>query len=160
VGGFGAKAYGKIGLETDVITGDPHRLILMLFDGALLCIQRGKAHFAAKRIAQKCEAISTALEIVDQGLRASVNPAPDPEFAGRLLGLYRYIIMRLLQANARNDMAALDEAAKILGDLRNAWIQIAPSGAAGKTAAPPVAGAVVESAVATPARRALNAYQA
>jgi flagellar protein FliS len=157
--GFGAKAYSKLGLETDVITGEPHRLILMLFDGALLSIQRGKSHFAARRIAEKCEAIGTAIEIVDMGLRASVNPAPDPEFSGRLLGLYRYITMRLLQANIRNDMNALDEAARILGDLRNAWAKIAPSGAGGTPTPAPAPAARVDAAGA-PARRVLNAYQA
>jgi flagellar protein FliS len=157
--GFGAKAYSKLGLETDVITGEPHRLILMLFDGALLCIQRGKTHLEAKRIAQKCEALSTAIEIVDMGLRASVDPGPDPEFAGRLLGLYRYITMRLLQANIRNDAKALDEAARILGDLRNAWIQIAPAPAAGKPSPAAAPGGIVETGI-SPARRALSAYQA
>jgi len=159
LGGFGAKAYSKLGLETDVITGEPHRLILMLFDGALLCIQRGKSHLAQKQIAEKCQAISTAIEIVDLGLRASVDPAPDPEFAERLLSLYRYVIMRLLQANVRNDAKALDEAAKILGDLRGAWMQIAPSNGAGKPSA--VAAAVpAKETVASPARRVLSAYQA
>jgi flagellar protein FliS len=157
--GFGAKAYSKLGLETDVITGEPHRLILMLFDGALLCIQRGKSHLAARRIAEKCQAISTAIEIVDMGLRASVDPTPDPQFAARLLGLYKYITMRLLQANVRNDVKALDEAAKILGDLRSAWMQIAPAAAAGKPAPAPAGGPAIEAA-AGPARRVLSAYQA
>jgi flagellar protein FliS len=159
LGGFGAKAYSKLGLETDVITGEPHRLILMLFDGALLCIQQGKSHLAAKRIAQKCQAISTAIEIVDMGLRASVDPVPDPEFASRLLGLYRYITMRLLQANLRSDIKALDEAAKILGDLRGAWMQIAPVGSGGSPLSPSAANPAVDSA-ASPARRVRNAYQA
>jgi flagellar protein FliS len=157
--GFGAKAYSKLGLETDVITGEPHRLILMLFDGALLCIQRGKSYLADKRIAEKCQAISTAIEIVDMGLRASVDPTPDPEFAGRLLSLYRYVTMRLLQANLRNDVKALDEAGKILGDLRNAWIQIGPSAGAGRPVALPAGKPEVET-VASPARRVLSAYQA
>lgn len=155
--GFGAKAYSKLGLETDVITGEPHRLIMMLFDGALLCVQRGKSHMAARRIAEKCQAISTAIEIVDMGLRASVDARHDPEFAGRLLGLYKYITMRLLQANVRNDAAALEEAGKILGDLRAAWAKIGPPVTAASAAAP-VRGAP-ESGSAS-ARRVASAYQA
>ena len=157
--GFGAKAYSKLGLETDVITGEPHRLIMMLFDGALLCIQRGKTHLAARRIADKCRAIGTAIEIVDMGLRASVDTRPDPEFAGRLLGLYRYVTMRLLQANLRNDVAALDEAGKILGDLRNAWMQIAPNAAAAQPAPAPAAAPVVDARNSS-TRRLQSAYQA
>ena len=157
--GFGAKAYSKLGLETDVITGEPHRLIMMLFDGALLCVQRGKSHLAAKRIPEKCQAIGTAIEIVDMGLRASVDSRHDPEFAGRLLSLYRYITMRLLQANIRNDAAALDEAGKILADLRTAWAKIGPAVNAAAAPQPAIRSSAPEP-LATPARRAANAYQA
>jgi len=157
--GFGVRAYKKVGLETGVITSDPHKLVLMLFDGALLSIQRAKAFMAQKQIAEKGNAIGHAIEIVDSGLRVSVDPSADPEFAERLVGLYRYITMRLLQANLRNDLDALDEAAKILGDLRSAWLKIAPT----KETARPQETSVPASgtSVASPgpaARRALAAY--
>ncbi len=147
MGGFGAKAYGKLALETDIINAEPHRLVLMLFDGALLQIQRARNFMQTRQIAPKGAAIGHAIEIVDSGLRVSVDPSHDPIFAGRLVSLYQYIVMRLLQANLRNDVAALDEAAKLLGDLRGAWIQIAP-----KPAAPAPA--------ATTARPAAAAFQA
>ena len=156
--GFGAKAYSKLGLETDVISGEPHRLILMLFDGALLSIQKGRSHLAARRIAEKCQAITTAIEIVDMGLLASIDPRHDPEFAARLTSLYRYVAMRLLQGNVRNDVQALDEAARILGDLRAAWLQIAPGGPKAADAAPVAPRRAVETTV-SPARRAISAYQ-
>ncbi|MDA0236134.1 MAG: flagellar protein FliS, partial [Proteobacteria bacterium] len=40
-GGFGnrAAAYAKVSVETGVNTADPHKLILMLFDGALLQVR-------------------------------------------------------------------------------------------------------------------------
>ena len=157
--GFGAKAYSKLGLETDVISGEPHRLIMMLFDGALLCIKKSRSHLAEKRIAQKCQALTTAIEIIDMGLLASVDPRHDPEFANRLISLYRYVTMRLLQANVRNDIKALDEAEKILGDLRGAWMQIGPAKAApGAPAA--AAGNSPAQTLTSPARRAVSAYQA
>ena len=157
--GFGAKAYRKLGLETDVISGEPHQLILMLFDGALLCIQKSRSHLAAKRIAEKCQALTTAIEIIDMGLLASVDPRHDPEFANRLISLYRYITMRLLQANVRNDVKALDEAEKILRDLRGAWLQIGPAKAAPGAAAVR-SGSPGAQPAASPAQRALSAYQA
>jgi flagellar secretion chaperone FliS len=122
--GFGAKAYSKVGLETSVIAGDPHRMVMMLFDGALLSIRRGRAYLAEKRTVDKCNALGLAIEIVDCGLRASVSHEHDPEFAARLTSLYQYVIMRLLQANMRNDVRALDEADKILQDLRSAFANI------------------------------------
>ncbi len=156
--GFGAKAYSKLGLETDVISGEPHRLILMLFDGALLCIRKGRSHLAAKRIAEKCQAFSTAIEIIDLGLLASVDPRHDPEFANRLISLYRYVTMRLLQANVRNDVKALDEAEKILRDLRGAWLQIGPAKAATGVPAAQTGNPGAQPA-ASQTQRALGAYR-
>ncbi len=126
---FGAKAYSKLGLETDVVNADPHRLVLILFDGALLAIQRAKGYLADRRIPEKCQALSQAIRIVDSGLSASVDASHAPEFAARLIGLYKFIIMRLLQANMRNDVKAMDEAANLLSGLRSAWAKIGPSGA-------------------------------
>ena len=135
--GIGAKAYSKLGLETDVLHADPHRLVLILFDGALLAIQRAKGHLADRRVPEKCQAISQAIRIVDSGLCSSVNASVAPEFGKRLIGLYKYVIMRLLQGNMRNDIKALNEAAHLLSGLRAAWTKIGPSSpiAAGSTTA-------------------------
>jgi flagellar protein FliS len=161
VSGFGAKAYVKLGVQTDVLNADPHRLILILFDGALYAIQRAKGFLAEGRIPEKCHALSQACEIVDNGLRVSVDPSHDRQFAGRLISLYKYVTMRLLQANLRNDQKALDEATKILGGLRGAWAQIAPVSAGAPTgaAAAEVTVAAAVDPMASRARRLLSAYQ-
>lgn len=158
--GAGASAYTKVGLETDVVTADPHRLVLILFDGALQCILRAKSFLASNNIPQKCRYVGKAIQIVDQGLKAAVDPSADPEFAGRLVSLYNYIEMRLLQANLRNDAGALDEAARHLTELRSAWVKIGP--AAGAMARPVAAepAAAVYAETAAPARGMLRAYQA
>ena len=154
--GFGAKAYSKVGLHTDVITGDPHKMVAMLFDGAIVCIERAKTHLAKGRVAERCEAVTLAIEIVES-LRASVDPSVDPVFAGRLKGLYQFVTMRLLQANVRRNAAALDEAGRILGELRGAWMRIAPAGQA--VAAPALPSGAPARATPAHAARALGAYQ-
>lgn len=151
-----ARSYVQVGLRTDVLNADPHRLILLLFDGALLSIRRAKGYLAERRIAEKCQALSNACEIVDNGLRVSVNREVDPEFSERLIALYKYVTMRLLQANLRNDVGAMDEAAGILDGLRNAWVRIAP-GHAGEAAA--AESSTRAEAPAGPARRLASAYQ-
>jgi flagellar protein FliS len=163
VSGFAsARTYAKVGVQTDVLNSDPHRLILILFDGALHCIRRAKGFLAEKRIAEKCDALSQACQIVDSGLRVSVDPAHDPQFAGQLVGLYNFVTMRLLQANLRNDVQAMDDAIRILEQLRTAWVQIAPGapGAAPAAATAPAASAPQAAQAAPAARRALSAYQA
>ena len=158
--GFGAKAYTKLGLETDVVNADPHRLVLILFDGALLAIQRAKGHLADRRIPEKCQALSQAIRIVDSGLCSSVDTSHAPEFATRLIRLYKYIIMRLLHANMRNDLKAMDEAANLLSGLRGAWARIGP--AAGLAQASPNLDAqqIVRSVSQPIGARVANAYRA
>jgi len=125
--GFGAKAYSKLGMQTDVLNADPHRLVLILFDGAIGAIHRAKGFLAQRLIAEKCEALLQAMRIVDAGLSASVNSSFAPEFAGRLTALYKYVLMRLARGNSHNDLQALEEAASVLADLRDAWVKIGPS---------------------------------
>ena len=162
--GTGARVYSNVGLETDVLNADPHRLILILFDGALTCMQRGRAAMAAGEGAQKIRHLSKAIQIVDEGLKVAVDPTVDPAFAGRLISLYHFVEMRLLQANLRNDVRALDEAAKIIGQLRDAWAQIGPISAAAASSARAALNARTRPTGAAPAtvasgRRSLQAYQ-
>jgi flagellar protein FliS len=133
--GFGAKAYHQVGIASTVGAADPHKLTLMLFDGALQSISQAEAHLAARRIGDKCRAIAKACRILNEGLRASVRSDADPMLASRLVMLYDYAMMRLTQANIRNDAAPMREAHKILSDLRDAWAAIAPKAGAGVSAA-------------------------
>jgi flagellar protein FliS len=133
--GFGAKAYHQVGIESTVGSADPHRLILMLFEAALQSISQAEAHLAARRIADKGRAIGKACRILNEGLRASVRADANPMFASRLVMLYDYAMLRLTQANLRNDAAPMREAHRILSDLRDAWVAIAPKAGAGVAAA-------------------------
>ena len=122
----GVKAYGNVALETGVASADPHQLILMLYDGVLEAIKQAAVHMAAGRVAEKGKALTQALRIVDEGLKGGVDRKAGGQLAFRLLDLYDYMTMRLLQANLRNDRNALDEVARLLADLRAAWAQIRP----------------------------------
>ncbi len=129
--GIGAQAYKRVGVDSSVAAADPHRLVLMLFDGALEAIRQAEAHIAAGRIAEKGQALGKAVRIVEEGLKASLDRDAGGALAQRLAALYEYATMRLLQANLRNDHAALTEVACLLGGLRDAWASI---GAARTTA--------------------------
>ena len=115
-----AKAYANVGIETSIEGASPHKLILMLFDGALLSISLAMAHLREKRIAEKGMAISKAIDIIVNGLKLSLDTQAGGELAERLDALYEYISTRLLFANLKNDVAALEEASRLLRELRDA----------------------------------------
>lgn len=122
--------YAQVGVETGVAAADPHKLILMLFDGTHAAISAAKHAMARGDIAAKGAAISKAIAIIDGGLKASLDVKAGGELAQRLASLYDYMLDRLLAANLRNDTALLDEVNRLLGELRGAWAQIGQQRAA------------------------------
>ncbi len=126
----GAGAYARIGVETGIEAASPHQLITMLFDGAAAAIALARRHMAAGRVAAKGQAISKAIDIVDSGLKAALDPVAGgragEQLAGNLSQLYDYVVRRLMHANLHDDPQALDEAARLLENVASAWREIAP----------------------------------
>ncbi|WP_217127053.1 flagellar export chaperone FliS [Hydrogenophilus thiooxidans] len=120
----GVSAYQQVDLETAVQTADPHRLILMLFDGALMAIAQAEVAIEQRNIPQRAAAINKAIAIVIEGLKAALDPEAGGELADRLAALYDYIAERLTHANALNNAAPLKEAANLLRTIRDAWAEM------------------------------------
>ncbi len=120
----GANAYAKVGLETGVVAASPHKLIVMLFEGAITAINNAKVHMKAGQFEDKGKAITKAVLIVDEGMRASLDKKKGGEIAANLDALYTYIIQCLMRANLRNDEALLEESLMLLTDLKSAWDSI------------------------------------
>ncbi len=130
------KAYAKIGVESSISAADPHKLISMLYQGALLAIANAKNGILRKDVSAKGSATSKAIAIIDEGLNASLDKNVGGELAQNLSSLYEYMCSRLIAANLNNDLAALDEVAHLLTDLKGAWDSINPNVANNVPAAP------------------------
>ncbi|RKP44372.1 flagellar export chaperone FliS [Trinickia fusca] len=123
-GHAGASAYARVGVETGVMGANPHRLILMLYQGARQAIARARMHMEQGNIGPRGEAIGKAIDIVTSGLQASLNLEVGGEIAQRLDALYTYMSRRLLQANIEQSDAMLLEVDGLLATLEEAWIGI------------------------------------
>lgn len=130
------KAYANAGLESSVSVADPHKLIVLLYQGAILAVIAAKNHLLRKEISAKGSSISKAIMIIEDGLKASLDQDSGGELAKNLASLYDYMSQRLLEANAKNDPAMMDEVARLLTDLKGAWESIRPTSA---TTSAPVA---------------------
>lgn len=130
---YGARAYARVGIESGVMSASPHKLIVMLFDGAAGFIRAARLHMQAGQVAAKGEAISKAIDVVG-GLSSALDHERGGELAGRLESLYDYISDLLLKANLENSVVRLDEAERLLADIASAWREI------GEAAAEPVDG--------------------
>lgn len=121
-----ARAYANVGLETGVASAEPHRLITMLFDGALLAVARARSAMTAGDIATRGAAITKAIQIIDEGLKASLVDNGGG-LAANLRALYEYMSCRLLVASLKNELAALDEVTRLLTEIKDAWHAIDPN---------------------------------
>jgi flagellar protein FliS len=138
------NAYSRVGVESIVESASPHRLVLLLFDGARTAVSAACAHLQRRDIAAKGKSISQAIAIIDGGLKASLDLKVGGDLAQNLSGLYSYMTQRLLHANVSNDLAALEEVSRLLEQLGSAWETLAAKPAAGAAQAdtlPPARGA-------------------
>ncbi|ASL44200.1 Flagellar protein FliS [Burkholderia sp. AD24] len=125
-GHSGANAYARVGVETGVMGASPHRLIVMLYQGARQAIAQARMHLQQGNVPARGEAIGKAIQIVESGLQQSLNVEAGGEIAERLEALYGYMSRRLLEANVKQSEAMLVEVDGLLATLEEAWIGIAP----------------------------------
>ena len=55
----------------------------------------------------------------------SLDFSAGDELARRLAALYDYMGVRLVHANLKNDLGALQEVSRLLGEIKSAWGEIA-----------------------------------
>lgn len=134
-----AQAYADIGLETGVIAASPHKLVLMLFEGALHAIRTGVIRMREGNIAAKSAAIAKAVTIISDGLKPALDLDKGGEIAAHLDALYDYMNKHLMLANLTNQTAPLEEVWGLLRELHEAWQQIGGAAAAPRASTQPIA---------------------
>ena len=118
-----ANQYRQTSVASAVLDADPHRLIGLMLSGArerarlaVACLERGD-------LLRKGQAIADASAIIG-GLNGSLNHEAGGEIADGLAALYDYAQRRLLEANAGNQTAPLQEVDALLADIETAWNSI------------------------------------
>ena len=59
--------------------------------------------------------------IIENGLRVSLDEESKDELTQNLIALYSYMVRRLLQANLRNDVSAVEEVEALMRNIADAW---------------------------------------
>jgi flagellar secretion chaperone FliS len=122
--------YHQVGVQTTVSGASSHQLIALLFDGFFAAVARTRGAMRSGDVQAKGMAISQAVRIVDEGLKAGLNLTAGGKLAVDLADLYAYVCLRLTQANLRNDEKCLDECVGLMTPLRDAWTAIGSSAVA------------------------------
>jgi flagellar protein FliS len=123
-------AYSSASAHGGVAAADPHKLIVMLMDGALERISTARGCIERKDTVEKARLLNRAVSIIGE-LRNSLDLKSGGQIAANLGELYDYMSRTLLKANADNSVKQLDEVNKLLREIRDAWISI-PAQARGR----------------------------
>lgn len=119
----GINAYKKGSLKQDIATADPHRLTLMLMQGALDRMAYAKGCMERKDLAGKAEHLPRVNAILIN-LRDTLDLNVGGEFAENLFALYEFMVQRLLDANVQNNLQIMDEVINLLLPIKTAWANI------------------------------------
>ena len=102
-----------------VETATPLMLIIMLYDEAIKMCTLAMGDMGANKESVHNKLIK-AQKIVTE-LTVSLNMESGGEVAETLKSIYIYLHMRLVEANIENSKEKVEEAMRILKDLREAW---------------------------------------
>jgi flagellar protein FliS len=114
------QSYRKVSLESEIAVASPHRIIQMMFEGALQRIAQAKYAIQQKNPAQKGENIGKAVSII-AGLSGSLNMDAGADVSANLDSLYEYMLRRLSEANVANDIDMLEEVSALLRTIKEGW---------------------------------------
>ncbi|TRY30926.1 flagellar export chaperone FliS [Aliiglaciecola sp. M165] len=119
----GINAYKKGNLKQDISNADPHKITLMLMQGALDRMAYGKGCIERKDFEGKAEHLSKVSAILIN-LRDTLDMDVEGEVSNNLFALYDYMIQRITDANIQNDLNIMDEVINLLLPIKNAWASI------------------------------------
>lgn len=112
--------YRHQSLIGDLEEASPHKLIDMLFGGALDRLAAARGAIERGDVSAKVGALSSALDIV-QHLKYSLDVQKGGRIASNLSSLYEYMATRLVSANLNSDVKAIGEVSDLLRNLKSAW---------------------------------------
>lgn len=114
-------SYANVGLETEVLSASPERLISLLYRAALTALAQARHHLQSGDVEARGKALSKAIDIVDSGLKRGVDTERGGDIAKNLITCYDIVVRDLMLANLHSDATRLDSAEKVLKDLAEAW---------------------------------------
>jgi flagellar protein FliS len=118
---YSVRSYADVGLETQVLSASPERLITLLYTAARTAIGQARIHMEQGNAAARSGAIGKAVRLIDEGLKRPLNLQEGGEVAANLDNLYDYVLRTLVNANIKADASLLEKADTLLAELQEAW---------------------------------------
>ena len=115
-----AKGTDNPYLRDAVMTATPEQLQLMLYDAAIRFATQAREAIQACEIEKSYDLLTRAQNVVRE-MENGLRHEQAPELCERMAALYRFVFSKLVDANVKKDVTAIDEAVKVLGHQRETW---------------------------------------
>lgn len=119
--------------DSAILTAPPERLVVMLYDGANRFLIQAATAMRSGDLTVTNDRLRRAEAIVNE-LRATLDMSAG-EVATNLESIYAFCQRLLLEARLKQDANKIDQVARLLRDLRDAWNQVASQSCTPVTAA-------------------------
>ena len=110
--------------ETEVLTATPGQLVVLLYDHLLLSLRRARVAMEARDADAQSECLDKARNVLTE-LLVTLDRDRGGEVAVNLAALYSFLLGELVQVGIRGDVARLDRVSHMIGELRDAFAQVA-----------------------------------
>lgn len=114
------QQYADNYVSTAVTEATPHKLVGMLYDGALKNLKLAKVFVEQNQLEKKSRHINKALSIINS-LKSGVDLEVGGEIAGNLFDLYDYCYRRTFEASTKNNVDMISEVIDLISGLNESW---------------------------------------
>ena len=105
---------------TSVQTANPEKLLLMLYDGLVVCLKQAKQAIEERKMDQAHTSLIKSQDIITE-LMNTLNM--DYDISENLYKLYDYQRQQLIEANIKKDAEIIEQVLNFVSDLRQTWAQ-------------------------------------
>jgi len=98
----------------------PVQLVIMLYDGALRFMEKGKSAVIRKDYNEQNQYLQKAQNIIIE-LMSCLDMERGGEISANLLSLYSYVLQQLIDANVKDLTEPIDQSMTVLSELRESW---------------------------------------
>ncbi|QIR13982.1 flagellar export chaperone FliS [Shewanella aestuarii] len=114
------QSYRKVSLDSEIAVASPHRIIQMMFAGALERLAQSRFAIERNDLQNKALYIGKAIGLIN-GLNSSLNMDAGGEIASNLNDLYEFMLVKITEANINNDVQAIDDVTAVLRIIKEGW---------------------------------------
>ena len=109
--------------KSQIETASPIDLIIMLYDRAIILLDKAINEISEGKYEEKNTSLTKATDIVFE-LLTTLDNDKGGEIASSLTRLYNFVIREITTANTSLNTKELDNAKRVLSELRESWVSI------------------------------------